>query len=456
MQGRRPRRRDRRARAVGPCSAPGRHRGRPDGVGAGAATRPSTTPAVSTTSARSPSAGSSTAWCCSTTSGDVVRDALLWNDTRSADAADRPRRTSSAPARGPTRSGSVPVASFTVTKLRWVAAARARRRRRVRTTVCLPHDWLTSRLARPHELTTDRGDASGTGYWSPSTGEYRPDLLERAFGRDARACPRSPAVRRRRGGRHARGVSTPGALLAPGTGDNMAAALGLDAQPGDVVVSLGTSGTAFAVSETPTHDESGRGRRVRRRHRPLPAAGLHAQRGAGARRRRRGCSASTTPASTRSRCRPRPARAASCCCPTSPASARRTVPHATGQLGGLTLANGTPANLARAAVEGMLCGLADAVDALEAQGVPIGRVLLIGGAAQSAAVAADRPARCSGARCSWPTRASTSPTAPRARPPAPWVGQESLGRRCPAAGSRPTPTPHVREAYAALRDAAYP
>ena len=56
-------------------------------------------------------------------------------------------------------------------------------------------------------------------------------------------------------------------------------------------------------------------------------------------------------------------------------------------LAGLTLSNATPANLARAAVEGMLCGLADAVDALEALGVPVGRVLLIGGAAKNAAVA---------------------------------------------------------------------
>jgi xylulokinase len=46
----------------------------------------------------------------------------------------------------------------------------------------------------------------------------------------------------------------------------------------------------------------------------------------------------------------------------------------------------SPANLARAAVEGMLCGLADAVDALAGQGVRVERVLLIGGAAASRAV----------------------------------------------------------------------
>ena len=39
----------------------------------------------------------------------------------------------------------------------------------------LPHDWLTSQLTG--RFTTDRGDASGTGYWSPGEGEYRWDLL---------------------------------------------------------------------------------------------------------------------------------------------------------------------------------------------------------------------------------------------------------------------------------------
>ena len=43
-------------------------------------------------------------------------------------------------------------------------------------TCCLPHDWLALRLTG--ELGTDRGDASGTGYWSAATGEYRLDLLE--------------------------------------------------------------------------------------------------------------------------------------------------------------------------------------------------------------------------------------------------------------------------------------
>ena len=76
--------------------------------------------------------------------------------------------------------------------------------------MCLPHDWLTWQLGGgpggrepgANALATDRGDASGTGYFSPATGEYRLDLLERAFGRVAELprilAPAQPA------GRHAR------------------------------------------------------------------------------------------------------------------------------------------------------------------------------------------------------------------------------------------------------------
>jgi xylulokinase len=62
------------------------------------------------------------------------------------------------------------------------------------------------------------------------------------------------------------------------------------------------------------------------------------------------------------------------------------LPDATGSLLGATLTNLTPAHLARAAVEGLLCGLADGLDALRACGVPVERALLIGGGARSEAV----------------------------------------------------------------------
>ncbi|MCC6831498.1 MAG: xylulose kinase, partial [Thermoleophilia bacterium] len=181
--------------------------------------------------------------------GAVIRPALLWNDTRSApDAADLVAELGGGQPWADAV-GSVPVASFTVTKLRWLARAEPDHAARV-ASVMLPHDWLTRRLSGGVVAVTDRGDASGTGYWSPATGAYRTDLLTRALGHAA-ALPRVAAPG------EAVAETPSGIVLGPGTGDNMGAALGLGLGPGDIVVSLGTSGTAMAVAGGPSADGSG-------------------------------------------------------------------------------------------------------------------------------------------------------------------------------------------------------
>src|SRR3954447_19862112 len=189
---------------------------------------------------------------CLDEDGQVVRPALLWNDTRSGQAALELIEELGGARAWVDAVGLVPVASFTVTKLRWLAEHEPENAART-AAVCLPHDWLTWLLAgKPglDALITDRGDASGTGYWSAATGEYRPDLLERALGHGA-GVPRvlGPAERA--------GTTTGGALLGPGTGDNAAAALGLAAEPGDVVCSIGTSGVVDRVPREPVADPTG-------------------------------------------------------------------------------------------------------------------------------------------------------------------------------------------------------
>ncbi|HWR85752.1 MAG TPA: FGGY family carbohydrate kinase, partial [Rhodoglobus sp.] len=174
--------------------------------------------------------------------GRVIRPALLWNDTRSAAAAEQLAREFPDVVQ---RTGSAPVASFTSTKLRWLRDAEPENAARV-AAVALPHDWLTWRLRgfgpeNPvlDELTTDRSDASGTGYWNPHTGDYDRELLIAALGHDA-ILPRllGPG-------------EAPAPGFGPGAGDNAGAALGLGAREGDVVVSIGTSGTVFAVTTRP-------------------------------------------------------------------------------------------------------------------------------------------------------------------------------------------------------------
>jgi xylulokinase len=308
--------------------------------------------------------------------GDVVRPALLWNDTRSAPDAQDLVAELGGPTAWADAVGSVPLAAFTISKLHWMARNEPQNAART-SQVMLPHDYLSWLLAdAPEEAVTDRGDASGTGYWSPATGEYRPDLLSLALGHDARP-PRVAAPQEVVGemGTRARahlalGDSKPIAI-GPGTGDNMGAALALGIGPGDVVVSLGTSGTAFACSDRPTG-----------RFLPLVCT-LNAAR------------ILTSTAELLGVDMNRFAQLAMAATPGSQGltllpyfDGERTpnLPDARGSLHGITRANLTPANIARAAVEGMLGGLADAVDALVSVGVEPRRVLLVGGAANNPAV----------------------------------------------------------------------
>jgi xylulokinase len=252
------------------------------------------------------------------------------------------------------------------------------------TGVVLPHDWLTHRLRTTGEVTTDRGDASGTGYWSPFVEGYRADLVALAFGRQLTlprvAGPAEPV-----------GETATGSLLAAGTGDNMAAALGLGLGPGDAVVSIGTSGTVFAVSTRPTADGSGTVAGfadATGRYLPLVCT-LNAARVLTAVGGLLGVPLSTVDDLALSA---RPGAGGLTLLPYLDGERTPNLPEARGVLAGLTRANAAPANLARAAVEGLLCGLADGVDALRAQGVPVDRILLIGGGAASVAVRALAPA----------------------------------------------------------------
>ncbi len=310
--------------------------------------------------------------------GEVVRDALLWNDTRSATSAEELVSELGGPQAWADAVGSVPLAAFTVSKVKWMAdhepenAARTAR-------ILLPHDYLTWLLAgRPDTAATDRGEASGTGYWSPITGDYRHDLLRMALGHDA-------DVPRVAGPAEAIGEMDGGIVLGPGTGDNMAAALGLGAEPGDVVVSLGTSGTAFAVSDVPARDPRGlvAGFADATGHFLPLVCTLNAARVLSATADMLGVDFDEF---ARLALAAEPGSGGLTLLPYLDGERTPNLPEARGSLHGMTRSNMTPENMARAAVEGMLGGLADAVDALVEVGVEPRRVLLIGGAAANPAV----------------------------------------------------------------------
>ena len=318
--------------------------------------------------------------------GAVIRDALLWNDTRSASAADSLNSEIGGPTEMAKQVGSVLVASFTASKLRWLADSEKDNAAKV-AGVALPHDWLSWQLQHSpsdtkdfSKLFSDRSEASGTGYFDPSTSKYRRDILALALRTDREIhLPKiiNPA--------EFGGTTPSGVKIAPGAGDNAAAALGIQAQPGDVVVSLGTSGTAFAVSDTPTHDSFGAvagfadatGRFL-----PLVCT-LNAARILDAATRILGKSHDEVGALALSA---KPGANGLSLLPYFEGERTPNRPNATGVFSGMNLNNSNPADIARAMVEGMLCGLVDAVDALEKLGVDVKRIILIGGAAKNPAV----------------------------------------------------------------------
>ncbi len=340
---------------------------------------------------------------CLDAEGRVIRPALLWNDTRSApDAADLVRELGDGdPVAGAQRwaqaVGSVPVASITVTKLRWLARNEPENAAQV-AAVALPHDWLTWRFsgaASIGTLATDRSDASGTGYFDAVANTYRRDLLALGLRRTEAqvasivlptvAGPAEPVGHGdpRRGWGHI--------VLGPGCGDNAGAALGLGLGVDGACLSIGTSGVISSVSQTPTADASGlvtgfadatgrflplactlNGSRVLDavcavlgvEHAELSALALSAEPGSGGLTLVPYLEGERTP----------------------------NLPTATGSLLGLTLEDLSRPNLARAAVEGVLGLMAGCLDAMTAQGVHIERVALVGGGARSAAVRVLAPA----------------------------------------------------------------
>lgn len=310
------------------------------------------------------------------TNGHVIRPAKLWNDTESAPDAAWLVEQLGGPEPWATACGSVPVASLTITKLSWLHRNEPEHFERI-AHVLLPHDWLTHRMTA--RFTTDRGDASGTGYWSPHDEKWRPDLLEIVDAdKDWVAClpevlgPSEP-VREREG-----------AVIAPGTGDNMAAALGVGLAPGNIAISIGTSGTVFTVSERPVADPSGAVAGfadATGRYLPLVCT-LNATKVTDVFARLLGVDQAGF---DRLALNAPPGAGGIVLVPYLDGERTPNRPDATGALTGLR-GDVTAEQVARAAVEGVVCGLLDGLDALRAAGVRVtgaDGITLLGGGARS-------------------------------------------------------------------------
>src|SRR5215217_809813 len=173
--------------------------------------------------------------------GEPVRPAPLWNNVDAAPDAERLNIL----ADFASAVGSRLVASFTMAKLAHLARTAPSELART-DAVALPHDYLNWRLTG--QLATDRGEASGSGWWSPAENRIREDLLALAIGEDDAGRIRFPEVR---GPEEPAGnvsleaasqLGIPAGIpVAPGSGDNPAAAVGVGSTTtSELVVSLGT------------------------------------------------------------------------------------------------------------------------------------------------------------------------------------------------------------------------
>ena len=310
--------------------------------------------------------------------GQVVRPAPLWNNVASASDAERLNRLADFAA----EVGSRLVASITITKLAHLARTAPDDLART-AAVCLPHDWLNLRLTG--SLATDRGEASGSGWWSPRDGKDRRDLLALAVGDDVAQRLTLPAVR---APEEPAGVLSPDAATAlglpagipvgPGTGDNMAAALGVGAGPGELVISLGTSGTAFSVAEGPTADPTGEvaGFADATGHFLPLACMLNCTRVVDAVAGMLG--AERTEALDRAG-RVDPGAGGLLLLPYLGGERTPNLPAATGTVLGLSATTATAETLLRAAIDGVAAGLAYCVEALNRLGITAPVVTLTGG-----------------------------------------------------------------------------
>jgi xylulokinase len=311
--------------------------------------------------------------------GAVIRDALLWNDTRSDKAAlDLNQEIPDIAL----RAGSQLVASFTASKVRWLADNEQENAKKV-AAIALPHDWLSWKLSGAKSLETlftDRSDASGTGYFDSVKNDYCLDILATAI-RNSKKIALPKVVAPNQFG----ATSIDSIPIAAGAGDNAGAALGLGASLGDLVISLGTSGTAFAVSKSSTHDSSGEvagfadatgnflplactlnaakifntvARSLSLSFEEFSSLALSAKAGAEGLRMIPHFDGERTP----------------------------NKPRAKGSFHGITHSNFTKENIARASIEGVIAGMIYAARAVERLGVSYSRILIIGGAAKNSAV----------------------------------------------------------------------
>jgi D-xylulose kinase len=318
--------------------------------------------------------------------GDVIRPAKLWCDTETAPQCDQITDHIGSPAKVIELIGNSVAAGFTASKILWLKQNEPQNYERL-ATVLLPHDYINFWLTGQRK--TEYGDASGTAYFDVKTRTWSDTLLN-AIDDTGRLqdclpdlIPSDEPVGTIRSEIAEQFQLHPDVLVSAGGGDNMMAAIGTgNVLPGVVTTSLGTSGTIYSFSDQPVIDPNGElaafcsssggwlplvctmnvtvSTELTRELLDLSVAELNDL-----------ASAAATGAE------------GILLLPYFNGERTPALPNAKAIFFGLTSTNYTPANLARASMEGATLGLRYGLNVLRQQGITPADIRLVGGGAKS-------------------------------------------------------------------------
>ncbi|MBN6150562.1 xylulokinase [Xanthomonas sp. AmX2] len=319
--------------------------------------------------------------------GRVLAPAKLWCDTSTQRECEEIMAAVGGSAETIAQAGNPILAGYTASKLPWTRKHRPDAYAAL-AHILLPHDYVNFWLTGQRWM--EYGDASGTGWLDVRTRRWSPALLRATDPqRDLSAClpplvepdalfALAPAI--------ADELGLPrGAMVAAGGGDNMMAAIGTGCVvPGRLSMSLGTSGTLFAYSDTPVIDPAGAWAAFCSSSGgwlPLICT-MNCTVAVEAMARLFGFGARDGDARIHATA---PGAGGLTLLPLLNGERTPDLPHGKGVLAGMDLHNTEPAQLYRAAMEGATYSLRYGFDAFVAAGMRFDSIVLTGGGANSAA-----------------------------------------------------------------------
>jgi len=193
--------------------------------------------------------------------GEVLAPVKLWCDTTTTQECADITTSFGGEERCFRELGNAILPGYTAPKIRWLKTHDRAAYDKL-DTVLLPHDYLNFHLTG--ERVMECGDASGTGLLDIRNRQWHEGIMaavdeDRDLSNTLPQLAEPHSVIGQLQPEIAALYSLPSGIpVATGGGDNMMAAIGTgNVAPGRMTVSLGTSGTLFAYSDTPVIDESG-------------------------------------------------------------------------------------------------------------------------------------------------------------------------------------------------------